>query len=264
MNPFAAYDLTGRVAVITGAGSGIGRASANLLAAAGATVWCLDVDEAAATATAEAIAADGGTANARRVNVVEKAEVDAAIAAVTAEHGRLDVMGNIAGVIRNQILLDVSESDLDHLFGINLRGVFFGSQAAGRVMREQGSGSIINFASAAIDQPAPTVGVYAMTKAAVAMMTKTLAHEIAPVRVNAVAPGFTMSNMTNRHFMNPDGTEDPVRKAAIVQAMSASSPIKRAGLPEDQAHLVLYLAADVSSFMTGQILRANGGVQMPW
>src|SRR5579864_1372587 len=143
-------DLTGRVAFVTGAGSGIGRASAELLAGAGARVVCADIDEATVVETAKGI---GDAASPLALDVTRGAEVERAVAETAAEHGRLDVMCNIAGIIMTSLVVDTTEEDLDRLFAVNLKGVFFGCRAAARVMAQRGSGSIVNMASAAVDVP---------------------------------------------------------------------------------------------------------------
>ena len=132
-------------------------------------------------------------------------------------------------------------------------------------MVEQHAGSIINLSSGAIDAPAVALAGYAMTKAAIAQLTKTLALELGPagVRVNALAPGLILTPMVARHFTNPDGTTDESRKEATLAPVVATTPLRRIGAPEDVAFAVWYLASDASSFMTGQILRPNGGVAMP-
>ena len=163
----AGYDLTGQVAVLTGAGSGIGRATATTLAAAGATVVCADIDEDNAQATAEAIVAAGGRAAAVRCDVTSRDQIDALVDGAVAEHGRLDIMGNIAGVPHNRMVAEVSDEEFERILAINMKSVFYGCQAAIRHMVPQGSGSIINISSGAIDTPAPTLACYAMTKAAV-------------------------------------------------------------------------------------------------
>jgi 3-oxoacyl-[acyl-carrier protein] reductase len=131
--------------------------------------------------------------------------------------------------------------------------------------RGQG-GSIINLASAAIDTPAAGIAAYAISKAAVTQLTKTLAVEAGPanIRVNAIAPGFVISAMTSRHFTRPDGSIDESARDQVVQVNSAMSPLGVVGEPDDIAHAVLYLAAPAAKFVTGQILRPNGGVAMPW
>jgi 3-oxoacyl-[acyl-carrier protein] reductase len=264
-DPRDAFDLTGRVAVVTGAGSGIGAETARVLAAAGAAVTCADRNGPAAEATARAITATGATGAAAVVDVAQHTEVDELLERVAAEQGRVDVMANVAGIIDHQLVVDTSEADLDQILAVNLKGVFFGCQAAARRMVTQGSGSIINLSSAAIDAPAAMLAGYAMTKAAVAQLTKTLAVEVGPagVRVNALAPGFILTPMVGRHFTEPDGTIDEERKELTVAPIRDATPLRRIGAPEDVALAILYLASDASSFMTGQILRPNGGVAMP-
>jgi 3-oxoacyl-[acyl-carrier protein] reductase len=264
-DPRAAFDLMGRVAIVTGAASGIGAASASMLGAAGATVVCADIDPDGAAATANAIEAAGGRSSAQRTDVSRRAEVDELVAGTVATHGRLDVMANIAGIIETDLVVDVPEEDLDRILAVNLKGVFFGCQAAARVMVEQGSGSIVNMASGAIDTPAEGIVSYAIAKAGVAQLTKTLAMEVGPagVRVNSVAPGFVMTAMTGRHFTNPDGTADEARREATVAPMRDMAPLRSVGEPDDIAYAVVYLASDAARFVTGQILRPNGGVSMP-
>lgn len=261
-----AFDLTGRVAAVTGAGSGIGRASAQLLAAAGAAVVCADIDGDAAEKTATGVAEAGGAARGLRVDVSKRSDVDDLVAAVVEEFERLDVMCNIAGVVARTPALDTDDEEFDRVLGVNLKGVLYGCQAAGRVMVEQGAGSIVNMASGAIDVPAPELVSYAVSKAGVTQLTRNLAVEWGPrgVRVNAVAPGFVVTGMTGRHFTAEDGTVDEEVKAATLAPMAKASPLRIVGEPEDVGMAVLYLASDASRFVTGQIMRPNGGVGMPW
>ena len=166
-------------------------------------------------------------------------------------------MANIAGIISGGPITATEEADLDRILAVNLKGVFFGCQAALRVMGERGSGSIVNMTSTAIDQPAAGLAAYSIAKAGVAMLTRVAAQEGGPlgVRVNAVAPGFVVTPMTQR--------DDPAQMESMVKAMRARSPLKTVGEPSDIAYAVLYLASDASRFVTGQILRPNGGVAMP-
>jgi 3-oxoacyl-[acyl-carrier protein] reductase len=255
--------LDGRVAFVTGAASGIGQSSARLLAGAGATVICADIDGEGAATTAKSI---GGDASAVALDVTSASNVEAAVRDAAARHGRLDIMGNIAGIILQSLVVDTTEEDLDRLFAVNLKGVLFGCQSAARIMSEQGSGSIINMASAAIDTPAPSLVMYGMAKAAVVQLTRTLAVEVARrgVRVNAVAPGYVVTGMTARHFRRPDGTVDSEAMQQVIEPMRKRNPLGRVGEPDDIGWAVLYLASDASSYMTGQILRPNGGAAMPW
>lgn len=245
------FDLGGRVAIVTGAASGIGRASARRLADAGAIVVCADQNADGATVTAEAIVEDGGAAEMAALDVSDRTQVHELVADAVARHGRLDVMANIAGVMHRSLVLETDEADLDRVLSINLKGVFFGAQAAARVMVEAGGGSIVNMASAAVDQPAPELAVYGMAKAGLVQLTKVLAQEVGEhgVRVNAVAPGYIRTAMTDR---------------AKDEGMAMFTPLRTVGEPDDIAYAVLYLASDASRFMTGQILRPNGGVAMPW
>jgi 3-oxoacyl-[acyl-carrier protein] reductase len=268
MNPDAlrAFDLTGRVALVTGAASGIGRASAELLGAAGAAVLCADLDHDGALATAAQIEALGATALARRVDVTVAGEVDALVAEAVSALGQLDVMANIAGIILQAPVVEFEDDAFDRIMAVNLKGVFHGCRAAARVMSAQCSGSIVNMASAAIDTPSPGLAGYGMAKAAVVQLTRVLATEMGPlgVRVNAVAPGFVETAMTSRRFTATDGSVDETHRDAVLNAVSRSTPLRTVGRPEDIAHAVLYLASDASRFVTGQIMRPNGGVAMPW
>lgn len=256
--------MEGRVAVVTGAGSGIGRASAELLAQAGAAVVCTDARGDAAEETAASITAGGGTASAFAMDVTDKAAVDDRVAAVLDAHGHLDVMCNVAGTMVDSSILDVTEEQLDHIIAVNLKGVLYGCQAAGRAMVAQGSGSIVNMASTAVLTPAPGIGPYAMTKAGVVQLTRIMATEVGPkgVRVNAVAPGFVVTRLTSRYWTRPDGSEDEALKSQVTEPMRRHTPLRRLAEPRDIAECVLYLASDAAGFMTGQLLGPNGGVSM--
>jgi len=263
-DPLDVFRLDGRVAAVTGAASGIGRAVAEVLAAAGARVVLGDVDEAGVRAVAQELAGRGGGALAQRVDVAVKADQEALVARAVREFGRLDVMANVAGVPSDGPLAGVDEAEVDRLLAINVKGTLFGCQAAVRAMTGRG-GSIVNVASAAIDLAVPNYGLYALTKAAIAMMSQTLATEVGRhgIRVNVLAPGATLSNFTQRHLRDEEGNLDPARLDAFLGAMRARSPIGLVGEPIDQAWLVLYLASDASRFCTGQIWRANGGQTIP-
>jgi len=260
------FDLSGTVAVITGGGSGMGRASAEVLAEAGASIVVGDIDTARADETVAAVTAAGGTAKARRVDVSQKASVDELVDFAVAEFGRVDAMCNVAGVPHNVNVVDVTEEDLDRLIAINLKGVFFGCQAAMRVMTPQGSGSIVNVASSIIDVPFQGYSVYGMTKAAVTMLGRVLAAEAGPhgIRVNTLAPGSTVSGFIDRHRFTDDGEPDPDRLERYVTAMKSTSPLGLMGEAIDQAYLMLYLVSPASRFATGNTFRANGGNARPW
>jgi 3-oxoacyl-[acyl-carrier protein] reductase len=260
-----AFDLTGRVAVVTGAGGGIGRQAALTFAGAGADLVIADVLGDRLDETAAALESKGTKVSVVPTDVTRKGEVDALAQATLGDHGRLDVWANVAAILRHNLILDTSEEELDAVIAVNLKGVYFGCQAAGRAMVAGGGGSIINLVSQGMDYPAPNISVYALTKAAVAMLTRTLAVELGPmgVRANAVAPGFIPTPMTAYHWSNADGTVDPDRQRDTLEMMAAMSPLRRTGEPLDIALAMLYLASDASKFMTGQVLRPNGGGSMP-
>lgn len=245
--------MHGKVCVITGGASGIGRATAIQLAEAGASVVVADVDEAGLD---ETVAACGSEAFAVPTDVTSAASVDALVAEAIGRFRGFDVMANIAGIIALAPLVELTEDELDRVLAVNLKGVVFGTQAALRTMGE--GGSIVNMTSTAIDQASPQLGAYAMAKAGVAMLTKTAAVEGGKlgIRVNAVAPGFVLSPMTERG--------GPEQTASMLEMMRKRSPIKRTGEPDDIAAAVVYLASDAARYVTGQVLRVNGGTSMPW
>jgi 3-oxoacyl-[acyl-carrier protein] reductase len=259
-----AFDLTGRVALVTGAGGSIGRTTAEVLAAAGATVVCADIKAAAAAETAGAIVGQGGRAESAEFDVSVRGAAAALVDQITARHGGLHVLCNIAGIMIDSTIVDLNPDEFDRILSVNLKGVLYGCQAAGKVMVAQGGGSIVNMASAAVLTPAPGIGPYAICKAAVAQLTMSMAVEVGEhgVRVNTVAPGFVPSNMTARYYTNPDGTINEEGKAAMVKPMARMTPLRRVGATSDIAYCVLYLASDASSFVTGQLLSPNGGVAM--
>ncbi|MFD8424987.1 SDR family NAD(P)-dependent oxidoreductase [Streptomyces sp. NPDC059466] len=249
-----AYDLTGRTAFVTGAAGGIGRASAVLLAEAGATVHCADVDAQGLRETAALIEDGGGTARTHTLDVTDRDRLREAVRSCP----RLDVMAAVAGIMHSSEVLETRDEDLDRVLGVNFKGVLHSCQEAALLMIEQDiRGSIVTMASGAVDTGGRGLLCYGAAKAAVVQLTKTLATEIGPhgIRVNAVAPGWTRTPMTDRHG------EGQARTEAV---MARLSPLGRVGEAEDVAHAVLYLACDASAFTTGQILRPNGGVAMPW
>ncbi|MFJ5838523.1 SDR family NAD(P)-dependent oxidoreductase [Streptomyces shenzhenensis] len=250
-----AYDLTGRTAFVTGAASGIGRACAVLLAEAGATVHCADRDEAGLHETAALAEARGGTARTHPLDVTDRARLRQAVQSCE----RLDVLAAIAGIMHSSPVLETRDEDLDRVLNVNFKGVLYACQEAARLMLDRGSkGSIVTMASGAVDTGGPGLLCYGAAKAAVVQLTKTLATEVGRhgIRVNAVAPGWIRTPMTTRH--------DEAAQAHTEALMTRMSPLGRVGEAENVAHAVLYLASDASSFTTGQILRPNGGVAMPW
>lgn len=259
-----AFDLSGRVAVVTGAGGGIGREAAAILAGAGAAIVASDLPGPSLDATVAAVSAHGATVLAHPADVADKAQVDALAAAALERFGRIDVWANVAAVLRNTPFLDTPEDEIDLVVGVNLKGTYFGCQAAGRAMVAAGRGSIINIASQGMDMPSPGISVYALTKAAVAMLTRTVATELGPhgVRVNSIAPGFIATPMTAYRWTNPDGSVDEDKRRAALEQLAAMTPLRMTGEPLDIALSMLFLASDASRFMTGQVLRPNGGGSM--
>jgi len=259
-----AFDLTGRVALVTGAGSGIGRTTAEVLAGAGAIVVCADINGATASETAAGILGQGGRAESAELNVAARGAAETLVQNVAARHRGLHIMCNIAGIMIDSPIIEVDPDEFDRILAVNLKGALYGCQAAGKVMVAQGAGSIINMASAAVLTPSPGIGPYAICKAGVAQLSKSMAVEVGRrgVRVNTIAPGFIPTNMTARYYTDPDGSVNEEMKAAVLAPMAKFSPLRRVGVTADIGYCVLYLASDASSFVTGQLLSPNGGVAM--
>ena len=260
------FDLTGKTAVITGAGSGIGEATCLVLAEAGAAIVAADINDAGAKATADQVVGQGGKAVAIRTDVQLRADHDAAADLAIKEFGSVDIYCNIAGIPCDAPVSEISEPDLDRMIGINLKGVLFGSQVAMRVMKEQGGGNIVNVSSTGIDVTDVGNGIYAMTKAGVAMMSMFLATEGGPfgVRVNSIAPGATVTAFSERHGYDADGNRDEVKWEQFLEAMRAAGPLHMVGEAIDQAMLILYLVSPAARYATGNIFRVNGGQSMAW
>ncbi|MEU1010696.1 SDR family NAD(P)-dependent oxidoreductase [Streptomyces sp. NPDC005890] len=251
----SAYDLSGRTAFVTGAAGGIGRASAVLLAEAGATVHCADRDPDGLDGTAALIKECGGTARVHALDVTDRARLAEAVRSCE----RLDVLAAVAGIMHSSPVLETRDEDLDRVLAVNFKGVLYACQEAARLMLAHGTrGSIVTMASGAVDTGGAGLLCYGAAKAAVVQLTRTLATEVGPhgIRVNAIAPGWIRTPMTDRH--------DREAQAHTEAVMTRLTPLGRVGEPDDVAHAVLYLASDASAFTTGQILRPNGGVAMPW
>jgi 3-oxoacyl-[acyl-carrier protein] reductase len=259
-HPEASWSLDGRVAFVTGAGSGMGQAIAQTLAAAGAHVVCADIDAAAAGQTATGICADGGSAGPAEVDVTDRAGMLSAVAGVVRERGRLDVMCNIAGITSlGTDVLDTDEDGFDRNFSVHFKGVLFGCQAAVKAMKGHG-GSIINMSSTTIDITRRRTLDYTVGKGCVAALTRVLAKEAGPagIRVNAIAPGFVATPGFTYYL------RDGAHRDAHFQGWYDMSPLGRISSAAEIGNQVLYLASAASSFVTGQIVRANGGATMPW
>ena len=256
------FSLHGRCAVITGAAGGIGRQAAITFTQAGADVIIADVGLDGLAETEALVAAAGGHATVVPTDVSDRDQVNALADAAIAAHGRLDIWANVAGVIRYMNIVDATPEDVEFITKINLWGTYWGVAAAGRAMTN--GGSIINVSSAGGDMPAPTLSIYAMTKAAVSHLTRCAAVELggANIRVNAIAPGFTDTPMVQGRWTNPDGTVNEAVREELTGARAAQSPLQIIATPEDQSWAMLYLASDASRFVTGQVIRPNGGVVM--
>lgn len=241
------FDLTQRVALVVGGGSGIGQASAQALAAFGAEVVCADVNAAGNQATVDAIQAAGGRARAVALDMRDPASVAAALA----EAGPLDVLVSTPSINVRKPLLDLSEDEFDRVVNLNLKGTFRLITAAGRGMAERGRGSIITFSSIRSQVVEPGQGVYAATKAGTLQMCRALAAELGPrgVRVNAIAPGVVETPLTAPIKAKPDW----------YNAYAAKSALGRWAQPREMTGAVVFLASDAASFVTGSLLIVDGG-----
>lgn len=265
MTPAAAsFDLSDRTAVVTGAGSDIGAAIARGLAAAGARLVLGDRDEARLEAAARGARAAGSEVEALPTDVTRAADVDALVARAAAAGGP-DLLVNLAAVIFDATVADTEEADLDALLAVNVKGTYLCCRAAARAMGERGGGGIVNMASSGAFVPLPGLAAYALSKAAVVSLTRSLAAELGPagIRVNAVAPGYVEGGMSARGARRPDGSVDAARLEAIRERTRRSLPLRLLGTPEDVAQAVLFLASDAARIVTGQVLHVNGGRPMP-
>jgi len=242
--------LDGKTALVTGAGSGIGKAIAETYARDGARVALADVNFDAAKSAARAI---GNNAIALRCDVTRRADVAAAVAETLAAFGALDILVNNAGTTHiNKPMLEIREDEFDTTFAVNVKGVFLGCQAVVPVFRKQGGGVIINIGSTAGFRPRPGVSAYSATKGAVHTLTKALAVELAPdrIRVCAIAPVATETPLLPS-FLGPASGQ---REKFI-----ASVPLGRLAQPQDVANAALYLASADAEFLTGNIVEVDGG-----
>jgi NAD(P)-dependent dehydrogenase (short-subunit alcohol dehydrogenase family) len=242
--------FAGRTVLVTGAGSGIGRAAARRFAAEGARVVALDRDGDALAATVEGAA---GEHRALAADLADPGGCDAAVAAAAAHgRGRLDVLVNAAGILLRHPLLEHPLADWRRTLDVNLKAPFRLSRAAIRLMRAAGSGAIVNVCSFESLRPLPGHAAYTASKGALWMLTRATAYEVAPygVRVNAVAPGVT------RTAMNADLRADPAAAAPVL----ARHPMGRFGEPDEVAAAIAWLASDDAAFVTGALLAVDGGL----
>ena len=252
MSVLQKFSLEGKVALVTGGYKGLGRGFAQALAEAGADVVVAARNEAASVAAAEEIAASTGRRTlGLRLDVTSRPEVEAAVARVTAEFGRFDVLVNNAGTCVHRPALEVTDDEYDDVITTNLKGVWLPSVVTAKWMAQNGGGAIVNVGSISaniVNRP-QLQPVYNASKAAVHQLTKSLAAEWAPlgIRVNAIAPGYVKTEMA------------PVDKPEFRRMWIEDAPMQRYSTPEEIAATVVYLASDASSFSTGAVVVTDGG-----
>ena len=245
------FDIAGKVTLVSGGSRGIGRALAAGFAQRGAKVIITGRDENTLAETAAEISTSECSVEFVVCDVASVESVKAGVEQVASKHGRIDVLLNVAGVNIRQPALAFTEEQYDFVVDINQKGAFFVVQEVGRRMAEQGAGSIINIDSLNTYAPLKNVMPYAMSKAAVVMMTRGLALEWGPkgVRVNTIAPGFILTDLTQKLWSDP----------TMQQWGLTNTPLGRLGKPEDMVGAAVFLASEAAAFMSGQIVRVDGG-----
>jgi len=249
------FDLTGKIALVTGASRGIGEAIAKLLAEQGAHVIVSSRKLDGCQAVADQITADGGSAEALACHVGSMEQIEEAFTIIKNQFGKLDILVNNAAT--NPYFGHILDTDLgaySKTVDVNIRGYFFMSVEAGKLMRDNGGGAIVNTASINAIQPGPMQGIYSITKAAVVNMTKAFAKECGGlgIRVNALLPGFTKTQFAGALFSN-----DSIYQSAIEKI-----PMKRHAEPSEMAGTVLYLVSDASTYTNGECIVVDGGMTL--
>lgn len=250
--------LDGRVALVTGAASGLGRASASLFAAEGAAVVFADLNEVGANEAADVAVAAGGQASAEQLDVTSSASCQHVVAATLERYGRLDILMTCAGVAGSALITQLDEETFDHTLQVNLKGTFLSAKAAFSALGRQG-GSIIALASVAGIIGAPGFASYGASKAGVINLVRNLALEGArqQIRANAICPSWIWTPMVEKTMEQLIPGAPP---AKVQSYLARQSPLGRMCTPDDVAHAALYLASDDSAFMTGQALVLDGGM----
>jgi len=244
--------LAGKVALVTGAAQGIGKAVALLLARNGADMVVSDINLEKAEETAKEVQTLGRKALAIKVDVAKLGDVEKMVEGILAQFGKVDILVNNAGIARDKLILRMTEEDWDAVLNINLKGTFNCTKAVVRHMSKQKSGKIVNIASVVGEMGNAGQGNYAASKAGVIGFTKTIAREFAQrgINVNAIAPGYIETPMTDAL---PEKAKEELKRLI---------PMDRLGRPEDVAEAVLFLVSEASSYITGQVLNVNGGIYM--
>jgi 3-oxoacyl-[acyl-carrier protein] reductase len=244
--------LEGKVALVTGAAQGIGRAVSLLLARNGADIIVSDINLQKAEETVKEVQTLGRKALAMKVDVATFGDVEKMVEAILAQFGKVDILVNNAGIARDKLILRMTEEDWDAVLNINLKGTFNCTKAVVRYMSKQKSGKIVNIASVVGEMGNAGQANYAASKAGVIGFTKTIAREFAHrgINVNAIAPGYIETPMT-------DALPDKVK-----EELKQLIPMDRLGKPEDVAEAVLFLVSESANYITGQVLNVNGGIYM--